>query len=100
MSPIELWDEFETAFHYSNSYQTFDDDQHELGQPLPYGKLKKKYDTVINYWLDPETIGGNVLHDSGYIDAVCPEVMEIVEEYQRRLKVARKTIINEVFNNA
>lgn len=99
MTPTELWEEFESAYYQSTSHRTFEDDEHEFGQPLPYGKLKKRYDTVINYWLDPKTFGGHILHNSGYIDAVCPEVLEMVEEYQRRLKVAKKHIIKEVFSN-
>lgn len=97
MTPTQLWDEFEAAYDRCSSYHVFDDDAHEVGQTAPYGKLKKKYETVIGYWLNKETIGGHVLHDLGYIDLVDPHVLSMIQEYKRRLKKAKKDIVKDVF---
>lgn len=97
MTPQELWDAFEEAFSKCPSHRTFDDDQHEMGQPGNYGKLKKKYRTVIDYWLDCDSIGGNALLVNGYIACVDETVLKMVKDYQSQVKKAKKKIVKEVF---
>lgn len=98
MTPQELWNAFEEAFSQSPSGRTFDDDAREMHQPGTYGQLKRSFDTVLNYWLDCDTIGGNTIMVSGYIKALDPEILNMVYRYQNRLEEARVEIANEVFD--
>jgi hypothetical protein len=98
MKPKELWDEFEAAYYACpQSQREFDDDAHELGVSKPYGKMKKKYEDVIGYWMDSTTIGGRMLLSNGYLEAVNPDIYEMCENYMEKVKQAQKKIAKEVF---
>ena len=97
MTPSELWDAFEDAYMACPQADELEDWQEELGQPGTYGKLKKKYETVIGYWMDPETRGGSTLHESGYLEALDADIKEMVEQYQQELVVFKKQLAKRIF---
>lgn len=97
ITPKELWDEFESAANQIPGGLDLDDESWEHGQPAPYGKLKRRYDTVISYWMDDTTRGGHILWETGYHACLDEGVVEMVEEYQRELNKAKKEIVAKVF---
>lgn len=97
MTPAELWDAFEDAYLSCPQSDELEDWQEELGQPGAYGKLKKKYETVVGYWMNPKTRGGSTLHDSGYIEALDAGVLKMVEQYQKELSAFKKQLARKVF---
>lgn len=93
MTPERLWDTFVEA---QNAHMFFDR-QKELGQTGTYGDLKKSYYTVINYWLYPQTIGGSIMMRTGYIKNLPSAVRDYIDEYNDRVNIAKKEIIENIF---
>lgn len=64
-------------------FQDFDDDQDELvnGKVVNVANLHKKgVVPVINYWRNKTSIGGSLLYDKGYLEALPIEVIQLFDE--------------------
>lgn len=78
----EIHEAFLAACEECPSFRGFDDDQRELlrGEYVPVAKLYKKgVAAVIRYWRDPESIGGHIIHKSGYIACVPEDVVNLLD---------------------
>lgn len=96
MKPSELWDIFEEAYLSCAGTQTKDDDQIECGEE--YGKMKRSIESVIGYWLDPNTTGGHVLVDSGYTAELPDDLLENVRQYEKEVEQAKRSIARKYFS--
>lgn len=102
MTPRDLWDVFETAYLQATRTYPFDEDEDEppeFNYSLTVRQIKSSYGETINYWMNPNTIGGNILHNFGYIDAVDSAVLEMVEAYNTKLSSLKKALAHEVFSS-
>lgn len=64
-------------------HRGFDDDQSELhnGRYIDVATLHTKgIAAVIKYWRDPTTIGGALLWEHGYYQALDPEIQQLFEK--------------------
>lgn len=64
-------------------FHGFDDDQDELvnGRIVNVTNLYKKgIVSVINYWRNRNSIGGSLLYDKGYLEALPYEVIKLFDE--------------------
>ena len=87
----ELWEEFHEAFLSAPGTVPYDDDQYWENDGS-IASIKNSLDKCINFWMN-----NDVLMKYGYIAEVSDETLEKIEEYQSKLKIAKKKIIREVF---
>lgn len=85
MSAKYLNEAFIDACEQCPNFQGFDDDQTEIvnGSYVNVAMLHKKgAAAVIRYWSDETTIGGNLIHNSGYLEELPVEVVMLLDKIE------------------
>ena len=87
----EMWDAFEEAYLQCPQKNPFSDDQLCLG----YGtvaEMKKSKKKCLKFWMDPESVGGSTLWDTGYASKLEYHFAKRVKSYQEKIKKAKMEI--------
>lgn len=86
MNAKELHETFLAACDECPQFEGFDDDQEEMvnGRSINVANLYRKgIVAVVNYWRDPNTKGGSIIHDSGYSEALPKEVVTFMNNIDK-----------------
>jgi len=87
----EMWDAFEAAYLQCPQKHRFYDDQNCLG----YGtvaEMKKNKEKCLKFWMDPESVGGSTLWDTGYGEKLEYHFAKRVKSYQAKIEKAKAKI--------
>jgi len=85
MTAEELWDEFHEAYSQCPQVGYLDDDAIVDGYHVD--EMKSSISLCVAFWMDPKTVGGSVLWEYGYSDALSEEIQNVVKEYQKGIKI-------------
>lgn len=88
MKSEELWDECVEIYENHTGRNYFYNEITEVGQKGEFGLLKKSMIMTIKYWRDPETVGGNVLWNSGAHVHLSDEAKFIFEKLEEKIEAA------------
>lgn len=79
--PTEIWDIFEEAFlecPQTNNYMS--DDTYEMD--ISYKEWKSDVESVMLYWMNKDTIGGNVIWKHNYWNLLPDWLLDAIDEIQ------------------
>jgi hypothetical protein len=82
MNAKDLNEAFLEACEQCPNFQGFDSDLTEIvnGSYVNVAKLHTKgVVAVIRYWRDEDTVGGSIIHRSGYLEELPAEVTELLD---------------------